>query len=79
MACHNYLAIDYSRGKEFDCNDKADMTTALLAASKRYHSNIVKCILLADSSVMPKATEKMNDLACAFQVQNLNDEYQLNC
>ncbi len=46
------------------------MTTALLAASRGNHSEIVKCILLMDLSVMPETTDKLEDLSCAFEVNN---------
>ncbi len=45
------------------------MTAALLAASRGNHSDIVKCILLMDLSVLPKTVDKMEDLACTLEVK----------
>ena len=56
------------RGKEFNQVDKADMTTALLAASRGNQKDIVKYILLADLSVMPENPDKLEDLTCVFEV-----------
>ena len=45
------------------------MTTALLAASKGNHSDIVKSILLADPSVVPEVTDQLEDHTCLFEVR----------
>ena len=47
------------------------MTAALLAASRGNHSDIVKCILLMDLSVMPESTDRLEDLTCVFEVKML--------
>lgn len=45
------------------------MTTALLAASRGNHTDIVKYILLVDLSVMPEKPDKLEDLTCVFEVK----------
>ena len=52
------------------------MTTALLAASKGNHRDIVKCILLTDISVMPEGTDRLEDLLCVFQVSAVARIYE---